>query len=441
MTTFRVGLLFIFGFFIIIGTLMFAGIIPVPGSTSNVPAVPLLVWGTLPPSAMRPVQELFSQNLNRTFTLTYKQVSKDTIRSSLLESFAAKQPPDLLLFPSEVLLSISDLLSPFSEQTLSARNFRDTFVESGEIFLTENGAFAIPALIDPLVLYWNRDVLRTREIISPPTTWEEFYTLASKITDKDSTGNIGQGLLTVALGESGNVSWFKDILATLFLQGGDPIVSRTSNNLLIPSLGGGGAGTVVSAAARTITFYTNFSNPESPYYTWTSALPNSQDAFLGEKLAFYFGRASDYNTLRTKNPHLNFDVAMVPQAGSTRSTYATVYGFGLPKESSKQVAAASAALYFSSSPYQVALAQGALLPPARKDLLASTPGDPIFTSFYRSSLIAKSWLDPDPEKTNNVFGALIRDVSSGRAVPNEAVSRAVTTLQEVLIEFNQRNNE
>lgn len=439
MTTFRVALLGIFAVFIIVGTLMFAGIIPVPGRSSDQPAVHLSVWGTVPASAMRPVLDNFSQNLNKLFLITYKQVDKESIRSSLLESFAAKNPPDLLLFPSETLLSISDLLSPFPETTLSTRTFRDTFAESGEIFLSEKGAFATPALIDPLVLYWNRDILRSKEILSPPTSWEEFYTLVSKITAKDTTGKIGQGLLTVALGESSNVSWFKDILATIFLQGGDKIVSRTDNGLLVPVLGGSGTGTVVPAAARTITFYTNFSNPQSPYYTWTSALPSSEDAFLAEKLAFYFGRASDYDTLRTKNPHLNFDAAVVPQAGSTRSTYASVYGFGLPKESTKQAAAASAALYFSNPENQSALAKGVLLPPARKDLLAVTPGDAIFASFYRSAQIAQAWLDPNPEKTNSIFGDLIADVSSGRAVPNEAVSRAVTGLQEVLIEFNERN--
>jgi hypothetical protein len=51
MSIFRIGLLAFFGALIIVGTLMFAGVIPTPGKAGNKTVRSnLTVWGTVPQS-------------------------------------------------------------------------------------------------------------------------------------------------------------------------------------------------------------------------------------------------------------------------------------------------------------------------------------------------------------------------------------------------------
>lgn len=449
MSIFRISLLAFFGVLIIVGTLMFAGVIPTPGKTgTKTVRSNLTVWGTVPQSQFRQTLGAFNQDYNILYSLNYKEVSESKLRSELLEAVVAGKAPDLVFFPHEWLLSISDTLVPIPAAAFSTRSFKDTFTEAGEVFIGTSGIYALPFAVDPLVLYWNRDILRNKGKINPPVLWSDVYNLSTSITDKDSTGKIGGGLLTIAMGEADNVNWFKDILSLIFLEVGDKVVSTDANDNLIPSLGLAGkqGSAVASNVDSTIVFYTNFANPTASYYTWTGALPPSIDTFIAGKLALYIGRASDYKTIAAKNPHLNFDVATVPQLTTNQTvfnalTYGSVFGMGIIRQG-KQVDKAAAVLnILKEKKYADALAQGMALPPARKDLLVETQNDSFKETFYRSAEISKNWLDPSPEETKSIFKFLISDVASGRATPTEAVQSAVFNLRSLLNAINTRNKE
>ena len=76
-------------------------------------------------------------------------------------------------------------------------------------------------------------------------------------------------------------------------------------------------------------FYTNFSDPSQSLYSWNASFPNSGDDFSSENLAFYFGFASELQSLINKNPNQNFFVASVPQIKNSNSKLTEAHVTGM----------------------------------------------------------------------------------------------------------------
>ena len=71
------------------------------------------------------------------------------------------------------------------------------------------------------------------------------------------------------------------------------------------------------------------------------------------------------------------------------------------------------------------------IPSARRDVLATrVEGDS--DVFVRSAIIGKSWIDPDPDATAEVFRGMIEDTTSGTSLVSQAVSRADQQLSHIL---------
>ena len=66
--------------------------------------------------------------------------------------------------------------------------------------------------------------------------------------------------------------------------------------------------------------------------------------------------------------------------------------------------------------------------PARYDLLAVKPTATYATTFYNSALYAKSWLDPSPKDTDNIFRIMIEAVLSNTLPLDNAISDASAKL-------------
>ena len=181
-------------------------------------------------------------------------------------------------------------------------------------------------------------------------------------------------------------------------------------------------------------FYTDFANPSRPVYSWNLSLPQDKTAFLSGKTAIYFGFASELKELRDKNPNLNFDVTFFPQLrdSKTRITFGSIEGFGVLR-SSPNIAAAFNFLNKLSGAESAGLwAKATLLPPARRDLLATKPTDAYLSIFYDSALWARGWLDPDVNQTRSIFSSMIQAVSSGKFSYVEALSNTSERLQNIL---------
>jgi len=431
-STFKLALIGAFVVFGLVGFLGFAGFIPLPGGgNSDGPVLTgkIEIWGTFPQRMMKGVLEDVFRD-EKELKISYIEKSETSLDREFVEALASGVGPDIILLPQDLILRHSDKIFPLPLESLSQRKFRDTFIAEGEMYLTDLGSLSLPIVVDPLVMYWNRSMFASGGIVREPTVWDEFFELAPKLTKRDSAGDITKS--AVALGEYQNITNAKELISALILQAGSSIVERI-NGKIVSTLTTDNTGTNTRPAELALNFYTQFSHPSKPTYTWNRSLPYSQDMFVAGDLAIYFGFASEFDEIRKRNPHLDFDVAMLPQVrDATKKTFGRMSGVSTIKTSDNINVAFSVAVKLIDSSVVATISEGIGLPPARRDLLGKTPNDPYKTVFYDSALVSDAWLDPDPKETDTIFNEMMSNITSGRRRISETISIANGQLQKLL---------
>lgn len=388
-----------------------------------------MIWSTIPQEQVDNFLGSINEKYREAFVVTYKQKSAARFEEELVSALAAGSGPDLVIVPSDMMVSAADKLYPMPVDSLSERQFKDTYVDGTAMFWTPEGALALPLYVDPLVMYWNKDTYAAAGVSVEPKTWNQVPMLAGLFTKRDDRGNISESAF--AMGSARNVAHAKEILSALFLQAGSPIVQKDPRIGYVSAIGDDGAsGQNVDQALR---FYTDIESPTSASYSWNSALPLSTDAFTAGTLATYFGSASEYAALRERNPHLNFDVAGIPQiAGvSAKRTFGRMYALATVKTSKNLATALSVALVLSSAENSSQIASLVGLPSLRRDVLAAATTDPALDVFNKSALISVAWRDPREKDTRQIFSDMIDSVIIGRLSETEAISSADSQIQQL----------
>ena len=410
--------------------LVFSGLLGGGTKKSTKPTGNVAIWGIIPKESMQSYIDNFNIS-SQGYTISYEEHSPENFQQDLTVALADGASPDAVIVSSEIFSSIKSkiYLTPFAAYT--ERTFRDTNVDGAQIFLDPSGIVAMPLVVDPLVVYYNRDILAASNFVVPPTTWDDLASSIPLLTRRDSRNAIVQS--TVGLGQYQNVNRARDILSALFLQSGNSIVSynaSTKSNQADLRNGASNEGSTLPSASA-LTFYTSFSSPTNTNYSWNSALPNTLDTFLSGKSAFYIGRASELFNIQSKNPNLNFDVATLFQTkGSTRPiTYGSFIAIATLKSSPNPVAGYAALMLLSSHDGVDILSKSLSLPPARRDLLLVPQQSPYTSVFFRAALSTFSWADPNPNATEKIFRDMINTVNSGANNATTAIYEATRDLQ------------
>ncbi len=413
----------------ILGILVFAGIIPLGSTKTKAGGLGTVVlWGTVPTALITNAVESFN-DANSTFVVQYVQKSADTFDQDLLEALAAGTGPDMFFLPDNLAYHYKNKIFTIPYTSYSPSAFRSIFASAGEVFLTSNGILAFPMSIDPLMLYYNRSILDANGIIYPPATWDNLVDITPTLTKKDEANKITKS--AIALGHFSNVAHATGILTALFMQAGNPIISESDGkytSVLDTPMGSYNLSSVLK-------FYTDFADPNNSIYSWNKSFPNSSDAFSAENLAFYFGYASELRSLVNKNPNQNFFVASFPQIKNAKfkSTGARVTGIAISAFSKNFNTAFIAANLLATSDFASKFAAANGVPPARRDLLAVKPTDAYFPIFYDSALFARSFLNPSPKDTDNIWNTMINSVLSNNLTPDSAIKDASSKLHLLLL--------
>ena len=425
MSKFQIILIAFFAVFIVLGVMAFS---LYRGSRNENIAV--IVWGDISSQDFNLLLNTAAINQDRMFNVSYVEKSSETIDAEFTEALAQGVGPDLIILTQDKLWKNKAKLLPISYSKISERDFRATFIEEGELFLGETGISALPLSLDPLVLYYNRDLLSAAGQAQQMRYWDEIYAAATNLSKRDAAGNLVSSVM--ALGEARNIPHAKDILSLLLLQAGTPITgfinkelrSRMSDNFDL----------LVSPGETALDFYTQFSNPAKVYYSWNRSLIDAQTHFTSGDSAYYLGFASELRVLKNKNPILNFGVSTVPQSrvsGKT-ITFGRLRAVAIPRGSPNPDKAFTLATKLISKETALALSKILALPPARRDLLSVRPTDAIFPVFYDAALQSKGWLDPDIMATDTIFREAIESVTSGRARTVEAINKANQEMEALI---------
>ena len=395
------------------------------------------IWGTLPKEAFQVGLLESVKNESTLKGVTYVEMPEVTLAAELASAIATGKSPDFILASGESLLSLAPFIETVPLATLSIRTFTDTFADSSTLFTAPLGAgyYGIPLLIDPLVLFYNRSMLASSGIASPPTTWEALTGLVPHVATFTSTRQVTRAF--IALGTYDNIRNARGILSTLFLQTGVPLTARdTTTGQVSPNLGlSSPTGGDTQPGAAVLRFYIQFADPAKVSYTWNTSLPDSQRAFGAGDLALYLGYVSEARFLQEAYPNLGFDVAPAPQpaTASGKATYGLTYALMLSRGAGSRAGAYNAALLLANTPNQLALARATGLAPATRSALAApTPADPTAALAARSALYARGWLSPAPSATDPLFSAMISNVITGRLLVETALSTAERSLGALL---------
>jgi multiple sugar transport system substrate-binding protein len=164
MSRFQIIVLVVFIVAIVAGAASFA---LYKGSSSNTELPTITIWGTFPASTF----EQYVSDLNSTavdsLKINYVEMRPEQFSTSFVNALALGQGPDAILIPTDMLLPQLNKVAFIPYSALSQKTFFDSYIDEARIYLNSNGFLGIPFTIDPLVMYWNRDVFNSAGIATP----------------------------------------------------------------------------------------------------------------------------------------------------------------------------------------------------------------------------------------------------------------------------------
>tara|TARA_B100000745_G_scaffold273683_1_gene202196 strand:+ start:1138 stop:2442 length:1305 start_codon:yes stop_codon:yes gene_type:complete len=387
----------------------------------------VVIWGSLDDDMFDIVFRNITQEDKAFGVVEYYQIDERNFDDEFINAIAEGRSPDMIVLPAESLVKHRAKLLAIPDDSYPYTSYRNNFVDGSEIYVLRDGIYALPFAVDPILLFWNRDIFASNGLAQAPRTWEEIVAnVVPRITQRDNSRNILRS--SIAFGEYRNVLQAKEVLMMLALQSGSDMVTDGERGYFLginQSSAGGRAPLEAS-----LQFYTDFSNANSPTYSWNRAMPTDKNAFVSGDLALYFGYGSEAENINNKNPNLNFDVAQVPQGGTATAlrTYGTFYGFAIPRASGNINGAFNVAQKLTSAQVNDELTRALNMASPRRDVVAVGDSSPYRNNMLQSALIARTWLDPDPEASSDIFLRMVEDVVSNRSRAGGAVGDAINRL-------------
>lgn len=391
------------------------------------------IWGVLPREAVAPIIDELMKADKAYERVSYREIEPASFDSELVNALADQQGPDMILLSHEQLVEMRRRIQPISYDAFPLRDIRSLYLDGAQVFTLSDGLYAYPVAVDPLVMYFNRDLLATDGFLEPPVTWEQMVneyvpTLIRRNPDRSITRSV------VAFGEYSNVKNAFGTISMLLMQAGTKGVTdengRTYRIELNQSVDGSGAPLQVVAD-----FYTRFSRPTNSLYSWNRSFTNDLDRFVSGDLVFYFGYASEGPEIERLNPNLNFDIAEVPQGAeaTVRRTYARFYGLAALRSSDNLAGSGTVLRTFGNRDLADKIAGTAAMVPAYRVSVGGGSNDTYGRISYKSATIAYGWLNPELTKTNEIFKTMTEDINENRRDVSGAARDVIERLE---LEYN-----
>ncbi len=391
------------------------------GRNALTPAT-LTIWGTMPEKYIKGTIGDY-QKLVEGSNIKYIQKDAEDFDKTLLNALAAGTGPDIWMVEQDNVRGYFDKIYALPPTMFSANEYRERFVDAANVYV-RNKIVALPLWSDPLVLYWNKSMFNTAGIPMPPKTWDSVLENSMELKKEDSAGNI----LTagIAMGRADNISRFREIFMALLLQQGGDIASPSGNVMFSRKEAQETSGPAVSVTR----FYTDFSNPGRNAYTWNPGLSSPEELFSQGRLAMMFNYASISTDIKSKDPHLSFDLARIPQTKDTTPvTVSKIPAFTVNKFTKDPIAAWQFLLWLTDKDV---FSERMVVAPALRSSLSANRETEYWPVLQISSIQSKWFNDPDPSKTTPILRDMIEAVANGTQTVSQAVYGANLKLQAEL---------
>jgi len=387
--------------------------------------VSLTYWGLWEPeSVMREVLTDWEKD-HPNIKISYSRQSHQEYRERLQSALARGQGPDIFRFHNTWLPMFKNELEPVPATVMDAATYDRSFYPVASSSLRSGVNYlGIPLGVDTLALFYNEDIF-TAAGVNPPETWDELRQLASQLTLRSESGKIQRA--GVALGTTGNIWHWSDILGLMMLQNGADL-----------------ANPVGSLAEDTLTFYTLFSQTDR---VWDETLPASMLAFATGKTAMFFGFSWDVFEIKNVNPDLNFKIVPVPQLPGTDISWASFWVEGVSQKSENKEAAWEFLKFLSSQPVMEKLYQAESKlrlfgePYSRVEMAGALQADPLVAPFVSQAakaqtgyLCSRTFDNGLNDRMIKYFEDAVNAVNNGK-MPKEALAAAANGVAQVLSQY------
>lgn len=403
---------------------------PPPESNTGLAAVGTVsIWGTIPAEGIDQVLADLTEVNEAYLNVSYRYVSPEIFDNTLLNALADNSGPDVILISQERLVQMRRRIQPVSYESFPLRDIRNSYLDGAQVFALSDGFYGFPIAVDPLMMYWNRDILATKGYLEAPRTWEILVnTMFPELIVRDFDRTVRRSV--VAMGEYGNVRNAFGVLSMLLIQGGSQRVTENEQSeysIQLQTSAAGGSDPFRSAAD----FYTRFSKPANTLYSWNRSFGEDRIQFIAEDLVLYFGFGSEGPQIERINPNLNFDIAEVPQGASAtiRRTYGRFYALSALKSSDNMNGALAVMSNLGSAAVAEQLAVKSNMVPAYRNTVALGSNNTYGRITYMSASIALGWLNPDIAAADNIFKTMTQDINENRTDVSSAVSDASNRLK------------
>lgn len=297
--------------FLVIIFLVVKFVLPLFGSKQP-ENITLTYWGLWEPPSV--VQTAISdyERLNPNVKINYVMQSPKNYRTRLQNAITqGVEAPDIARIHNTWLPMLAKDLTPAPSGVVAATDISLYYPIVSQNFVKADKVYALPLMIDGLVLFYNEDILSSVGA-QPPADWNELRQLAYQLTTRNSeTGVITRA--GVAMGTANNIEHWSDILGLLMLQNSaNP--SKASSQQVQDAL----------------TFYTIFSTQDK---VWDSSQPSSVAAFASGSVAMILAPSWQAHEIKALNPALKFKTVSTPRLGGTNLAWATYWGESVTRSS------------------------------------------------------------------------------------------------------------
>jgi len=361
-------------------------------------------------------------------SINYTLKDRGTYHEDLLRALADNKAPDILMLQDNWLSYYEDKIYPLDLTKDSYFNLLDLEQTFSQISRNEivkgNYLFGLPLHTDILALYYNKDVFNNYNIVLPPTTWEEVLNLITTLRRVNPQGQITRA--AIALGSSSNINWEVDIISALMMQYGSEIIDTAQKKAIFNSSIDRN-GKKIIPGEEALSFYTQFNDPYSRYYTWNDNFIDSTIAFSRGETVMMIGYNQAKEIINKYGANLNYGVAPLPQF--TNSSSKINYGQTMALVVFKNSKYRKESWEFLKFLSQKNNAQDYFLqtknPPTRLDLIQEYLNDLDSGIFIRGIATSRNWYQYDFQSINTIFEEMVEAVTYKGDSPLKAVNTAV----------------
>lgn len=364
---------------------------------------------------------------NPKIKVSYVKQSPRQYRERLSAAIVRGEGPDLFRFHNTWVAMLASDLAPVPKTVMTPAEYSSTFypVATNDL-VAGSSIYGIPMMIDGLGLYINEDLF-AKAGVSTPVTWEDVLTIVPKLTVKNGTTITTSA---IALGATGNVENWSDILGLMMLQNGANLVNLTGKE-----------------AEETLLFYRKFADPVDPMYTWNETLDNSIYAFAIGKVAMILAPSWRAFDVKQISPELRFKIVPVPQLPGNTVSWASYWVEGVSNKSKLQAQAFTLLKYMTSREVVTKLYSEAAKTRlfgevyARSELGSTIEADSFAGAYVKQGKTAKSFPLASRTFDNGLNDKLIKyledavnSVAAGSA-PSAALTTAASGFRQVLSQY------